>query len=354
MRIAQVCHSYHPCIGGVETNVKEISERLATRHDIFVLTTDPSGKLPREETINSVCVRRFKSWAPNGAYYFSKDLKRYLIENSKDYDIVHAHNYHAFPALYAAQGKDSNRLVFTLHYHGGGHTFFRSLLHIPYKYLAKKILEKADRVVCVSNYEKSLIMKNFKLDAKRVVIIPNGVDTKEFEGLQKKRGGEKVILCVSRLEKYKGVQYLIQALTKLSQDVVLEVVGEGPYKESLVKLTRKLGVENRVKFFHDLPRKDLLQKYTRADLFVLLSKYEAFAISIAEALAARTPCIVASTSALTEWVDGRNCFGIEYPVDVDELGNLVRNVIAKDVGKLKLYDWEYTARELMKIYEEFS
>jgi glycogen synthase len=47
MKILQVCPRYYPSIGGVETHVKNISERLAEKHDISVLATDFSGKLPK-------------------------------------------------------------------------------------------------------------------------------------------------------------------------------------------------------------------------------------------------------------------------------------------------------------------
>jgi len=350
MKILEVCHRYYPYIGGVEEHVKNISERIAKKFSVTVCTTDPSNELPNYEVVSGVEVKRFRCWAPNEAYYFSRALKRYLTENSENYDVVHAHHYHAFPSLYAAQTKGNKRFVFTPHYHGEGHTFFRSLLHIPYKHVAKKIFEKADSVVCVSNHEKRLIIEKFNLDSKKFVVIPNGVDMKEFEGFQKKKGEKKVILCVSRLERYKGVQYLIEALARLSQDVVLEVVGDGPHKESLIELTRKLGAEGRVKFFGNLPRKALLQKYARADLFALLSTHEAFGICIAEALVSKTACIVANTSALKEWVDNKNCFGIDLPIDVNKLVELIGRVIGMKVTGVSLMDWDDVVKQLLRIY----
>jgi glycosyltransferase involved in cell wall biosynthesis len=352
MKILQVCPRYYPDIGGVEEHVRNISERLAKKCDVTVFTTDPSGKLSKHETINGVTVKRFKSWAPNEAYYFSRELKRYLAKNSDDYDVVHAHSYHAFPALYAAQAKGKNKLVFTPHYHGTGHTLFRSLLHIPYKFFGKKIFEKAGKVICVSNYERSLVLKRFKVDEKKVVVIPNGINLEEFKGLKKQSKDCRVILYVGRLEKYKGVHYLIKALPKLDNDIMLEIVGKGPYQKSLVKLAQKMGWGNRVKFYQNLPRKELLRAYADADVFALLSKYEAFGICVAEALASKTLCIVAKTSALKEWVDNKNCFGIDYPINHDELGKLINKVIGKEMSGVKLYDWDDTARELSRIYEK--
>jgi glycosyltransferase involved in cell wall biosynthesis len=272
------------------------------------------------------------------------------MKNSDSYDVVHAHSYHAFPALYAARAKGRNKFVFTPHYHGTGHTFFRSLLHIPYKFLGKKIFEKADKIVCVSNFERSLVLKNFKVDEKRVVVIPNGLNLEEFKGLKKRVENCRIILHVGRLERYKGVHYLIEALPKLDDDIVLEIVGKGPFKERLVKLAKKLKVENRVRFFQDLSRSELLQRYLDASLFVLLSKHEAYGICVAEALACGTPCIVADTSALKEWVDNENCLGISYPINLDELVNLVNDVIGKSVAGLKLPDWNEITEKLVRLY----
>jgi glycosyltransferase involved in cell wall biosynthesis len=352
MRVLQVCHKYYPYTGGVEEHVRSVSERLAQKYEVNVATTDTSGKLPREEIVNGVRVNVFRAWAPRNAYYLSEDLRKYLIKNSDNFDVVHAHNYHAFPALYAAQAKGRNRLVFTPHYHGTGHTFLNSLLHIPYKALGKRILEKADRIICVSHHEKSLIARNFRIDEEKVVVIPNGVDLEEFKDLEKRKKDYRSILYVGRLEKYKGTAYLIRVMPKLGNNVVLEIVGKGSCKDSLVKLARKLGVDDRVKFFQDLSRNELLQKYADADVFVLLSKHEAYGISVAEALASRVPCIVANTSALKEWVDRKNSFGIDYPINLDELATLVNNVMGKDVGKLRIPDWNEITEKLVNLYED--
>lgn len=356
MKILQVCPRYSPYIGGVEEYVRNISERLAKKHEVTVFTTDPAGKLPDEEIINGVCVRRFKSWAPNGAYYFSRELKNCLSKSSNSYDVIHAHNYHAFPALYAAQTKGRNKLIFNPHFHGRGHSLFRNFLHKPYKLLGKQIFRRADKIICVSEYEKSLVVKNFKTSKDKIVIIPNGINLDEFKGLKKESEKKcKTILCVSRLEKYKGIQYLIQVLPLLEDNVILEIVGEGPYKKDLVKLAKKLNVEDRVKFFSNLPRNVLLQKYANADVFALLSKHEAFGISVGEALCAGTPCIVSNTSALTEWVDNRNCFGVNYPIKLNTLANLIRSLMGKDVKSIlnltKLLNWDDVVEKLDDLYQ---
>lgn len=353
MKIVQVCPRYLPYIGGVETHVRELSKRLARRgFEVVVLTTDSDGGLPKRETIDDVEVRRFGAWAPGDAYYFSRELKSYLLRNSDCFDVVHAHCYHAFPALYATQAKSGNRLVFTSHYHGTGHTFFRSMLHIPYRFVGRRIFDKADKVICVSGFEKGLIRERFEVDEGKFVVIPNGVNLTEFRNLQKRESHGRIILTVSRLEKYKGIQYLIRVLPLLDENVTLDVVGKGPYRESLMEIAQRLGVGKRIRFSHDLPREELLRKFADANVFALLSEHEAYGITVAEALCAGTPCIVTRTSALTEWIDGRNCFGLDLPINLNALAILIRSIIGLRASKPNVLDWDKVVDALIAVYEE--
>ncbi|MCW4023426.1 MAG: glycosyltransferase family 4 protein [Candidatus Bathyarchaeota archaeon] len=355
MKIAQVCPRYEPYIGGVETHVKQISERLVRiGYAVEVLTTDSSGQLPLREEINGVIVRRFKAWSPNESYYFSRHMQRYLVENSKVYDLIHAHSYHAFTTYYAAQAKKGGRLVFTPRYHGGGHTFFRNLLHKPYKLIGKKVLKDSDKIICLSQYEKSLLLSNFKVDERKVLVIPNGVvksGVTDYRTGAREKNLCKKILCVSRIEKYKGIQYVIKALPKVGKDVHLEIVGKGPYKRDLVNLVHSMGLENEVSFYQGLKEEELVNMRSTASVFVLLSQHEAFGNAVAEALSSTIPCIVANVSALQEWVDNRICYGLEYPIDVGQLANLISVLIEKRVTPTNLYAWDDTVNELTEVYE---
>ncbi|MEJ2242437.1 MAG: glycosyltransferase, partial [Candidatus Bathyarchaeota archaeon] len=99
-------------------------------------------------------------------------------------------------------------------------------------------------------------------------------------------------------------------------------------------------------------RSELLQKYADADLFALLSEHEAFGICVAEALAAKTSCVLANSSGLTEWIDNKNCFGINFPIDIDELANLINTVIGRRVSGIKLQDWDETSEKIINAYSE--
>ncbi|MDR7666386.1 glycosyltransferase family 4 protein [Methanosarcina sp. Z-7115] len=359
MKIAQICPRYSPDIGGVETHVKEISERLVKAgHDVEVITTDPTGKLNKKDMINGVKVIRFGSFAPGNAYYFAPQIYFYLKKNN--YDVIHAHSYHALPAFFASLGRYHGKFVFTPHYHRHGHTAFRNLLHKPYRLLGKMIFSRADSVICVSEYEKELVESDFKVAAKTVKI-PNGINLKEFENLKQRRkspaektGREKTLLYVGRLEEYKGVQYIIQSLPEL-QDFRLKIVGKGPYEAELRSVAKSLGVEGRVEWLKDLSRKELLKCYANADVFLMLSSHEAYGITVAESLAAGTPCIVAKGSALEEFVDGNACVGIEMPVSKDKVIKTVKETQKSERKEIsgrdeKILDWDEVSARIEKQY----
>ncbi len=347
MRILQVSVGYSPSLGGIANHVKNISERLAKKHEVTVFTHNYWGIWPEEERINGVLVRRFKSFSPGAAYHLSTSMIRELRKSR--YDIVHGHGYNAL-SLYFSRYAKGKKFIVTPHYHGSGNTALRNFLLRLYKPFGKKIFTDADAIISVSHYEKALLIKDFRLDEGRIQLIPNGVELAEFT-TKEVPSETKSILYVGRLEEYKGVQYIIQSLPLLDDSFILEIVGWGTYETELMRLADKLGLNRRVRFNHYLPRSELLKMYNQAQVFALLSQQEAFSIVVAEALASKTPCVVANTSALREWVDDKNCFGIDYPINTNRLAELISRVSNVRVTDVKLWDWDDVARELEKIYD---
>ena len=360
MKIVQVCPRYYPDIGGVETHVKEISERLVKRgFEVEVVCTDRPGNRPKEEIINGVKVRRFRSIAPYDAYFFAPQIYFYL--RKAKCDVIHAHSYHALPAFFAALAKNDRKFVFTSHYHGRGHTVLRNILHAPYKFFGSRIFKKADRVICVSRYEKELIKENFGLSDEKLVCVPNGINLEEFR-IKGSVKNKKTILYVGRLERYKGVQHIIRALPYLD-DYKLVIIGKGPYEDELRKLAFSIDVNRRIKWLKDLSREELLEQYKSAGVFVFLSSFEAFGITVAEALASGTLCIVAERGALKEFIDERICFGLRNPENVNELAEKIIEVskLKQKIGfsdlpkdKIKIRSWDEVVDEHEKRYNELN
>jgi glycosyltransferase involved in cell wall biosynthesis len=350
MKILQVCPLYYPTIGGIEEHVKNISEKLAKSHEVTVLTTDNSG-LPEKEEINGVLVRRFRSFAPGNAYHISLSMLKELRRSQ--FDIVHGHNYHSLP-LFFSRYTNRTRFIVTPHYHRYGTTLFRDMLIKLYKPFGKKIFQEADGVIALSEHEKNLLMEDFQIEKSKISVIPNGVNLENFQGLEKREKEYQTILCVARLEEFKGVQYAIQVLPLLGENVCLEVVGKGTYKAKLISLARKLGVAHRIDFYQDLRGKELAARYVNADLFMLLSRFESYPISVLEALAAKTPCLVTKIWALKPWVDNNNCFGIDYPINNDQLAELIKRVIGRKIEGVKLWQWEQVIDETVRVYQDLA
>jgi glycosyltransferase involved in cell wall biosynthesis len=92
----------------------------------------------------------------------------------------------------------------------------------------------------------------------------------------------------------------------------------------------------------------------RADLLVLLSNSEAYGIVVAEALALGTPCIVADSTALHEFVAEPGCFGVDYPPDSQKVARLITEVFEStaQVGPFsgKIRTWEAVGRAYERLY----
>ncbi len=356
MKIAQVCPRYYPDIGGVETYVQEISERLVKRgFDVDVVCTDPTGQLPEQEVIKGVTIKRFKSFAPCDAYYFAPQIYFYL--RNHHYDLIHAHSYHAFPALFAALAKNKCRFIFTPYYHGGGHTPVRNLLHKPYKAIGSMIFKKSDKVTCISDYELKKVISDFNVPSEKVEKIPVGLSLESYRTLKhyKKQSNEKILLYAGRLEEYKGVQHIIKTLPHLPE-FKLEIIGKGTYENDLRKLGEKLSIAKKINWHKNITREELLFQYASADVLLALSTHESYGITVAEALASGTPCIVAKSGALSEFVDEKLCMGITLPIETDELIQTIKHAVTIKQTKYdgNLMDWDEVLSRLIEVYGRFE
>ena len=345
MKIIQVCPRYYPDIGGVETHVREIAERLVKKgHKVEVVCTDPCGVHPKNDFINGVSVTRFRSFAPDDAFFIAPKMAPYL--KTLDAEILHAHGYHAFPALFAMLAAREKRFIFTPHYHGKGHTPLRNVLLTFYYPIGRAIFHRTNRIICVSEYEKNLIRAKFGIPDERFTIIPNGLNLSEFKGIIGARNPHR-ILNVGRIEQYKGIQHVIGALPELP-DYTLTLVGKGPYEPELHHLAIERGVSDQITWKKDLSRQDLLQEYASAGLMISLSSFEAYGITVAEALASGLQVIVNKNGALEEFVDGTTCIGIE-PSAKNVIG-AIRLLKPSQSYQKRIIDWNEVVERTVKTY----
>ena len=247
MRIALVTPRYLPEIGGVEVHVGHLARRLAAAdHSVDVLTqaTPSDAALDRAD---GATVRRFPTRLGGRTYPFAPGLWRYIGRHSLDYDVVHVHSYHATPAIPAALAP-TRRLVFTPHYLGGGRTAIAQAIHRPYRSVGRVLFRRADHVICTTVAEARTVASHFPDAALKTIVIPNGVDVELINSAARQQSSGPVVLYAGRLERYKNVQLIVDAVPYLGDELRLVVVGDGPSSSDLALLAADLGVASRVQF----------------------------------------------------------------------------------------------------------
>ena len=289
IRVALVTPKFPPEIGGIEAYVSNLAVELAALdHQVDVLTQCPRGCADTWAEFDAspgVRILRFPDWTGTRGFRVSPGLWRYLHRRGRDYDIIHAHNYGAFPALASALATDQ-RFVFTPHYHGIGHTTAAKLLHLPYDRLAKRIFLRALYILCVSDAEVDLWKQDFPDFSAHVHKVGIGVDVL---GIQKAIPFERdrpLMLVMGRLEAYKHIERAIEAFAVSGADADMVIIGTGSQKEGIVGLVDKLGVASRVQMIDYVDDGDARRWQRTARVVMSLSAAEAFGLTVAEAAAA--------------------------------------------------------------------
>lgn len=345
MKVIQVCPLYYPYIGGVEYHAKLLSEHLAENNvKVEVYTMDPKRRCRQKEVINHVKVTRLFSTGPKNLYVAPSLLS--LLRKAKA-DIIHAHNIHSLPILFAALAKNTNKipLVSTFYFHGKAHTPFRNLLFQPYKnLLGEYILKKTDLLICVSEYERKMIKKNFKTRVK-MMVLGAGLRFKPPAYFPPKEKDRKKVTFVGRLEEYKGVQYLLYAFSRLVKeiDAQLWIIGKGCYEPQLRRIVRKLKISKNV-VFSKKKGGEIISEYSTSDVVVIPSRQESFNLVAIEALACGARVITTPLGEGYTLVRDGKCIELSNPADVDELYKKIKTAL-KDDNKSNL-----VKQEVIKTY----
>lgn len=353
---------YPPYFGGDEVQTMDTARELV-RHGIkaTIFSADFARGLDRNMCCAGVEINRFQSTRP---YYISIPLFR-AIWNAKT-DILHSFTFGDFGTFATAICKAKNRgvkVVLQPHYHGAGRNALNnSVIKIYNPTVGKWIFKNADKIRCLSESEKKLVINHFGVSPSKIAVIPFGLDTKKLNGFrnQFKRGHtEHRVLYVGQLEEFKGVHLLVRAFARLLESfprAYLRIVGDGSQKLSLVALTKKLKIEHKVTFLSKLPEEDLYREYCEADVFVLLSKLESYSIVVREALFFNLPVIVLENDVFEDLIARGHCFSIPQPVDVDLLANMMKKCIQGELKpeRFKPIDISETVKELIRLYNEIA
>lgn len=248
-------------------------------------------------------------------YKVSLPLMKWLGEHAGDYDVIHAHAVFSFSTIAAARAAAKHGVPCIVRPLGvlnrwGMEQRRRWVKHWSFVLLDRPLLRKAACIHYTSGREKE---EAARLDLRtREAVIPLGIDTTPFDravgpdaffGAHPSARDSRNILFMSRLDRKKGIELLLEAFARvrtMHSDLKLVLAGDGEdsYVTGLQRLAERLGVTGDLIWTGFLKGDDKLAAMAASVMFVLPSHSENFGIALLEAMAAGLPCIASDQVAL--------------------------------------------------------
>jgi len=290
------------------------------------------------------------------------------ILNSEDIDIIHHFLPVQYPRIVSFLSLDRSimekypfivgPISFPTYWPRKG---FEQLLDFLSKPFFKRCLKEADAIIVQTKNTQKLVKSI--IPSKSVTIIPPAVDTNTFKIIDSPTD-KLEILSVGNLLPQKGTEYLIRAIPYVKkdfQDIVLRIVGTGPYEQYLRKLSISLNLSHNVVFEGYVTREKLVKLYNKATVFCSPSLVEPFGVVMLEAMACGKPIVATKTEGATEIIqNGKEGFLVDIgnPKSIaDALLTLLHNHdLTKSMGRnarekcLKKYSWSVVAKIYSRVY----
>jgi len=231
-------------------------------------------------------------------------------------------------------------------------------------------IEKATKIITISKFSKSQIIKHFKVPEDKIFVIYPAAN-EEFkplsnldrEKVKRKYKLEKdFILYLGTLEPRKNVETLIKAYNELpliKEEFDLVIAGErGWLYSNIFKLVKKLYLEDKIKFLGYVSDQERVLLYNLATVFVFPSFYEGFGMPPLEAMACGTPVICSNTSSLPEVCEDAALY-ID-PYNLDDLKEALSKLLTDESLRKKLaglgfeqarkFSWLDSAKKTLEVY----
>ncbi len=316
---------------------------------------------------------------------FADGVEKWIRSEDAGFDLVHSHYW--LSGRCGVRLKDALGLPLANSFHTLGKV--KDAARHPHEapssndrlVTEQEVISRSDCVIASTPYEFDELLEHYGASPERLCVSPPGVDHDVFHpGDQKQArddlgfGDERIILFVGRVQSHKGTDVAVQSLGHLPETLpngsgptVLHVIGGASGADGNNELTRckettkRLGIEDRVRFFDPVPHLVLADHYRAADVVVVPSRSESFGLVAAEAQACGTPVVAANTG------------GLPYVIDVSESGLLVddhdpvafagaieailehplfaRRLSHSAVLFSQRFSWDSTATRLLELYE---
>ena len=238
---------------------------------------------------------------------------------------------------------------------------FSKVFRRYYQYVIPKVIKRADKIITVSNFTKSEILKFYPFAKDKIEVIYLGVDEK-FRVLDIKK--QNYILYVGSINKRKNFISVLKTFMYLDIDYKLIMVGNFSNNFTLDEISKKLikkaKQSDKIEFRENVSDEELIKLYNLAKLFIYPSFYEGFGLPVAEAMACGTPVITSNVSSLPEvggdavvYVDPNNIEDIKEKIIMilnDE--DLQKQMIENGLKRAKEFTWEKSAKKHMEVFQK--
>jgi phosphatidylinositol alpha-1,6-mannosyltransferase len=260
-------------VGGIATLNNTWADALSRHGSIsHVLVISLNDQTNGEERISdTLSIRRVKGPVKLTSFlHVARELS-----HAKGYDILHSSNI--FPAgfLMLMVGKFLLRIPTVITFHGTD--ILSKEGSFLTKFFKRFTVFHASLATTGSYSTRRLAAAHYRVSEERFHVVYYPVPPHKSRDIHIRiregfAANEVLVLSVSNLVKRKGVDDLIRAIAKISdQNIKLLVVGDGPERDALKALVAELALDSRVKFFGRVPDVDLY--YHIADIFSLASYY---------------------------------------------------------------------------------
>lgn len=248
---------------------------------------------------------------------------------------------------------------------------YNRLVHLLF---ARRSLERADRLVTISEAVKSELQEHIGIPAEKIAVVYPGVDSnyrpmnreEAARRIHEKYGTSRDYICSTcTLEPRKNLVLLLDAVHLLSKrggcrHQLLVAGAAGWNTGSIFRKMEELGLrEDQVRFLGVLPEEDMRSFYAGAALFVLPSLYEGFGIPVVEAMACGAPVVVSDASALVEVSEGAGLVCSAH--DSEDLANAIQRILAdsnlrerlsqNSLQRASAFSWETSSKKLLSVLE---
>ncbi|MCF6263393.1 MAG: glycosyltransferase [Xanthomonadales bacterium] len=271
---------------------------------------------------------------------FPSKLKQ-LVQEFKP-DIIHLHcpNVAAFWGLFSPAVR---KIPWVVHWHSDvlDHSSprFIKLLYPFYRKFQDAVLRQAKIIIATSPpYAVSSVP--LKKYAKKLEVVPLGLDFKPFSPSSKHKSDTLKLLCIGRLTYYKGYSQLLQAVSSVVQqglDIQLDIIGSGDLHDTLSAQVDHLGLSDRVELSGQVTDAFRDEKLRQCDILCLpsIERTEAFGLVLLEAMSAGKPCLVSDVKGSgMSWVVLEDVTGFVYQAGNSQALTRKLNEISEKIEQL--------------------